>query len=205
MPRIVFAILLVILGFAAAAVADKEASADKNPEAVVRQTIARSLPYIEREGVRWMEEKKCDSCHQVPFMIWSLNAATERGFAVDSQKLAEWNSWARDWKSIRGRAKPPEGDEATTLRGSPDEVTQFILGRNLAEPVVTPGSQSSWLTTFREGLLQGQLPDGSWKPGGQLPSQKRPLRETQEVTTFWALTALQLYAADDSTQTAASK
>ena len=39
-------------------------------------------------------------------------------------------------------------------------------------------------------LLDGQQPDGSWKPGGQLPSQKRPILETTTVSTIWLTLAL---------------
>jgi hypothetical protein len=35
-----------------------------------------------------------------------------------------------------------------------------------------------------------QQPDGSWKPGGQLFSMKRPAAEATQVTTMWALIAL---------------
>src|SRR5204862_4972438 len=42
----------------------------------------------------------------------------------------------------------------------------------------------------------------SWKAGGQLPSQKRPERETQEVTTMWSLVALHTYAVPAESKTA---
>ena len=41
------------------------------------------------------------------------------------------------------------------------------------------------------GLIRsGQTENGSWKPGGQLPSQKRPKPETAEVSTMWLTLAL---------------
>jgi squalene-hopene/tetraprenyl-beta-curcumene cyclase len=55
------------------------------------------------------------------------------------------------------------------------------------------GRQPAWPALFAERLAAGQLEDGSWNAGGQLPSQKRPERETQEVSTMWSLVALQSY------------
>jgi hypothetical protein len=60
----------------------------------VRQAITRSLPFVETEGVAWMKKRGCLSCHQVPLMMWSLNEASRRGFAVDTQKLKQWNEWS---------------------------------------------------------------------------------------------------------------
>jgi hypothetical protein len=166
---------------------------EDSSESAVRETIERSLPFIEREGERWIETKKCDTCHHVPFMVWSLNAAAERGFSIDALKLAQWNAWARDWKSIRGLDLVKEGEKEQLLVDRPDELTQLLLG--VGRSVSPIADETGWRTTYRDYLLRGQQEDGSWKPGGQLPGQKRPLRETQEVTTMWALVAITSYAA----------
>lgn len=167
----------------------------------VHEMIERSLPYIEREGVRWIEERKCDSCHQVPFMVWSLNAAADRGFKLDTAQLGQWNQWARDWKSIRGQNQAKEGEEEKTLLGSADELAQLLIGAPAIRPE-TAGEEETWRTSYRKYLLRQQLEDGSWKPGGQLPSQKRRLRETQEVTTMWALYAVTSSAAPSDVEQA---
>lgn len=49
---------------------------------------------------------------------------------------------------------------------------------------------AAWTEEARATLLRLQQPDGSWKPGGQLPLQDKPGREQQEVTTLWVLLAL---------------
>jgi hypothetical protein len=35
----------------------------------VRELVQRSVPFLEKEGVAWMTERKCASCHQVPAML----------------------------------------------------------------------------------------------------------------------------------------
>ena len=64
-------------------------------DATVRDSIVRSLPFLETAGTAWMEERGCMSCHHVPFMIWAHRAAQTKGVMVDTKKLADWDEWAR--------------------------------------------------------------------------------------------------------------
>src|SRR5437773_900139 len=67
--------------------ADKpDPSAPPTP-ALVRQAVERSLSFLEKEGVAWLEEHKCASCHAVPMAIWSLSEARQRGLAVNQKVL----------------------------------------------------------------------------------------------------------------------
>ncbi len=61
----------------------------------VREAVSRSLPFLEKEGVAWMDDRGCMSCHHVPFLLWSHRAAQAHGLTVDAQKLAEWDEWCR--------------------------------------------------------------------------------------------------------------
>ncbi|MCP4943027.1 MAG: hypothetical protein GY924_13745, partial [Planctomycetaceae bacterium] len=49
----------------------------------VKETVERALPYLERAGEAWIEKRQCVSCHQVPFMLWSLSAAETRGYPIN--------------------------------------------------------------------------------------------------------------------------
>ncbi len=60
----------------------------------VREAVARSLPFMAQEGLAWMEKRKCVTCHQIPAMIWTFNAARQQGLAVDTAKVDQWNEWA---------------------------------------------------------------------------------------------------------------
>jgi squalene-hopene/tetraprenyl-beta-curcumene cyclase len=59
-----------------------------------RKAIERSLPFVEKEGIAWMNGRGCVSCHQVSSMVWSMNEATRQGFTVDAKKLKQWNEWS---------------------------------------------------------------------------------------------------------------
>ena len=64
-------------------------------DSAVREAVSRSLPFLEREGVAWLNEQGCASCHHVPFLLWSHRAAQSHGLAVDDQKLTEWDEWTQ--------------------------------------------------------------------------------------------------------------
>src|ERR1043165_9618121 len=87
------AVLLASLGI--------QARENSTQTAETRKAIERGLPYLEKEGVVWMRQKDCLSCHHVPFLLWSHNDARARGFAVDETKLTEWVDWS--WKFSKTR------------------------------------------------------------------------------------------------------
>ena len=155
--------------------------------------VAKSLPYIEAKGEWWRERKGCHSCHRTTFTVWSLNRAAESGLSVDESQLTRWNGIAADWTSLLRTKGRETADRDKTLRNENDAVGQLLMGR-------PAGKDQEWVETFREQLVASQQDDGSWKAGGQLPFQKRPKRETIEVSTMWAMIALNEYKQDESVQ-----
>src|SRR5215470_16726745 len=92
MPRVIFATLFCLGTLSAVVWADDPAHVN---DTAVRDAVSRSLPFLEKEGVAWMKDHGCMSCHHVPFLLWSHRSAQAQGFAIDSQKLAEWDDWTR--------------------------------------------------------------------------------------------------------------
>lgn len=143
----------------------------------VREAIQRGLPSIEERGQWWIEEKDCVSCHRVDMMVWSLTAARAHGFGV-SEKLPEWTDWAVT------SSLAPNDEGVPTGRTNKEGVAHLLLaGRGL---IPGPDTRSQLASL----LDDGQQPDGFWKAGGQLPSQKRPAAETDAVSTMWLALAL---------------
>ncbi len=89
-PRTGWRCLVAMLGILRVAVA-----AEPTPDDVRRAATA-SLPYLEREGLRWMREKACVTCHQIPVMVWAFNAADRAGLRVDDALVRCWNAWTLD-------------------------------------------------------------------------------------------------------------
>ena len=150
-----------------------------NPQETLRSSIQKSIQFIEAKGVYWLESKKCVSCHRIGNMIWSLSAAKQKGLQVSDQ-LDEWIKWS----NTDVQRKKDNGEIIGHLNKT--GVVQIIQTNTLAGT-----ERASELTeTILPLILSDQNEDGSWKPGGQLPSQKRDKAETTQVTTMWIALAL---------------
>lgn len=172
--------LLCVTVAADAAPAQSERKAAGAPE--VRQVIERSLPYLEKGGVSWIEERKCLTCHKVTFMVWGFQEAQRAGIAVDARKLDEWSAW-----SLAHGAKDGKGAD-----GGLDTMVQLVLMNSYARGESAAGNEKAKTTlqALAAEIVKRQAADGTWKPGGQLPAQRRPAVETQAVTAMWAVLAL---------------
>jgi hypothetical protein len=115
--------------------------------------VSRSLPYIRREGQRWIEERKCVTCHRVSFTTWAMDAADRRGLSVDRQKLRAWKEWSVQ-KSLDKAEKSDEVDGARNVDG----LAQMLL----ADAAARPDEQRPSLAPFLPLILDLQKEDGSW-------------------------------------------
>ena len=172
MPRRLPLVLLLLTGFAHAA--EKSNPAAKVDAAQVRQAVARSLPFIEKEGTAWMKERKCISCHHGPFLLWSHNEARRSGIAVDAKKLEAWTKQALELHL--GNLKNLQDQKRGTV-----ETTHLLLG----QPALPPADVLKKVTPI---LVHVQKPEGFWKYEGQ--AQLRPDPEADEAATMWAIVAL---------------
>jgi regulation of enolase protein 1 (concanavalin A-like superfamily) len=156
----------------ASAPASRSVRTDIPLEVQARQAAERAIPFIEESGTGWITERNCLACHYVGYMLWSLREASQRGFAIDAGALAESLSWAL--------AQPTKNDG---LEGA----AQILIARDRSDRSKKTSQQ---LETLRDAIIQGQDHGGSWKPGGQLPDQKRPLSETTQVSTMLCVLGL---------------
>ncbi len=164
-------------------------------QASLKHAVEQSLPYLERAGVGWMDERKCISCHRVAFLSWTFNEARRKGIPVDNSKLQSWLERSVE-SSLKSPAEGKPLDAATNLDG----VAQMVLGHPASAPAALSAETRA---TFVKLILAGQQPDGSWKPAGQLPRQKRPAEETTQVSTMWL--SLALGAVDDLPEVTAAR
>ncbi|HWA97404.1 MAG TPA: prenyltransferase/squalene oxidase repeat-containing protein [Pirellulales bacterium] len=88
MRHLVASLLLVVTAVHSISAADPPSPDD------VRAAVARSLPFLEREGLAWMRENACMTCHQIPMMAWSANTARRHDLPIDDAKVDRWNEWA---------------------------------------------------------------------------------------------------------------
>jgi len=123
-------------------------------ETSVRASVERSLAYLEKEGVDWIQKRACLSCHHVPFLLWSHREAAAKG--IVSGKLAEWTDWARK-ESMRQRnivKLSPEGVEE--LQG--DGVPSGLLAKLAASPEkFAAGSEELYLKELEKVLPPNEV------------------------------------------------
>ncbi len=175
MRRLFTAPFLLLLLLAVSAGAARAADPD---EAAIRGAVARALMFVEKEGAWWIADKKCVSCHHTAFLIWTHREAARRGFPVEEKKVRDWVNFAFGMEL--------EPHEKGGVKGS-----RNLEG--LAQMLLMPREKNDRPAreTFANLLVEHQKADGSWGAGGQLPSQKRPKRETEEVSAMWMTLALE--------------
>ncbi|MCA8996670.1 MAG: terpene cyclase/mutase family protein [Planctomycetaceae bacterium] len=146
----------------------------------LRAAVRRAIPYVEREGLAWMEKQECVSCHRIGNMVWSLTTARERGFPIDD-RLNDWLQW-----SINSSLETNDKDQIVGTLNR-EGVAQLVFAQ-LRNSSTADGAPNE--NPLVDLLLTGQQPDGRWKASGQLPFQKREKEETDAVSTMWIATAI---------------
>jgi hypothetical protein len=167
------AVVVLTWLFVAPAIADEPASPS---DAAVRAAVERALPYVEKEGLAWMKDRKCVSCHHAAFMLWSLQEAQRAGLAVDRPQLEEWT---RQWLDIF----QPRQKEVLEKKNGGVEAAHLLLSQSTAG-AMPPES----LKALREVLVNAQQENGKWKYEGQ--GLKRSDEDNDRATTRWHLLAL---------------
>src|SRR6185295_14906433 len=197
------------LVFVAAITANAVASERDIPEANsqnVRAAVERSLPVIERGGTAWMQQRDCNSCHAVTFLVWSHNAALAHGLKVDRKKLAEWVNWSladslaeKRWFKLRPRAMAAleAGGMAEPLlaRLKPLSGTTYLTQKEFLDALEKVLGKSDLESHKDELIRQGTLPNDGGGPDtlAQLLLGRASLSEEKTTTeSYSAVRALLL-------------
>lgn len=159
----------------------------------IRATVQKSLPYLAERGDWWRENKNCVSCHRGAFQVWSHSLAGKLGLKVDQEELGKWSSWVMERLRDTGEGETP------TAEKNMDGVAQLLAALNADKPAEADTRQ------LVEWLESGQKEDGSWKPYGQLPKQKRPLPETTTVSTLWNVILGRDFGLSEQSQSSAAE
>lgn len=160
--------------------ADPVPTADASPSPdQVRKAVERSLPFLEKSSLDWREEKKCVTCHQVPFALWPLHEARARGLTVDAAKLDDLTAWSLDFCMTNKNKDQFTGGFLSTL------------GKLTLALESAPKSQKTTdaYAFFEPIIARYQRDDGSWKEGNFI-GVKGAEREGIEVDTMWTILGL---------------
>ena len=139
----------------------------------VREAIEKAIPYVQRQGAWWIDEKACVSCHRVGQMLWSLNTARSKGLTVSS-RLDEWTSWAID-KSI---SKRDDGGWEWILNQESDALATGMVLYALKQSGMDPKQER--ISKAVEFLTSSQNDDGLWYVKGPRKIVSKRPRPTGE-------------------------
>jgi Squalene-hopene cyclase N-terminal domain len=183
-----------------------EQKSDSAPTTVqVRRAVEQSLAFLEKEGVAWMEAKKCTSCHHVPLMLRSFDEARQRGFQVEQAKLDKWRDWSwtytlsqQNWFNlmdlefqdaekvlpgvVAGKLKPLVGKSFTT-EGAFLEALAKVLS---ADEVALHQAKLTELYS-RPRIMGGPSVGGGFSTMCQLLLARDPVGDAKDVKTLEAV------------------
>ncbi len=146
--------------------------------AEVRTAIERGLPYLEKSSAAWRSDRKCVTCHQVPFAIWALTEGKARGFKVDGTKLDDLTAWAFDFCATNENKNERTGGFHLT--------SVFMI---LSQTGPARADALKVYPLFETFFAKRQKPDGSWREGRQIRIQGAQ-READDADTMWTLLAI---------------
>jgi hypothetical protein len=145
----------------------------------VRAAVGRALPFLETSSAAWRADRKCVTCHQVPFALWALNEGKARGFDVDAKKLDDLTAWAFDFCATDA----PKGEKT-----GGHHLTSVFMVLSQRGTAARPDALKVY-PLFETLFAKRQRPDGAWREGRQIRIAGAQ-READDADTMWTLLAL---------------
>lgn len=145
------------------ALATRLAAAEPVPTDV-QKAAERSIAFLAKDGLAWKENRKCASCHHLPFTLWSLNEARRAGYAVDEKALADLTAFsvAPDDRARVAIQRPPTAKNFMN-QGA------LLLALGLQAGEVRDRAAKERVDKAVALLLTDQTADGSWRQDGGRP------------------------------------
>lgn len=153
-----------------------------------RKAIDAGLAFLAEDATNWKEDRKCASCHHIPMVIWTLNEAKQRGYAVDDKARTQLTAWvvAKD-DPAKVNPKQPERKEIIVNQ------TPLMLALGFEAGDLTDAATRDGLKAMLALVLNDQDKDGAWR----LKYVWEPHGSTPDVMTTLALLTLTAANAPD--------
>lgn len=177
-------VAISLLGFVLAA-DPEERPAPVAPDA--RRMVERSLPFLEKGAVEWVETRKCVTCHHVPMLMWTHSEARQHGFAVNEKVVEKLEGEAL--AQYLGHADfTPTGQDTSFMEKGLGPGTIYL---SLAmEAYAAPSEAAAKARArFTENFVKRQNEDGSWTT---------KINQPPVIDDHDSMTMLILLAMDDS-------
>jgi hypothetical protein len=174
------------------AVADGPSSISPAEAQRVRQTVERSIGYLQAESAAWLNQRKCAACHHVAMPLWALNEAKSQGYAIDKQFVANTS------RSLLGSREKLVASKIFPCPTDPPDPRPQGRGLNMGLPFLAVAARSlpsleegqiKSLKLIAEEIVKKQQPDGSWEFFATL--RRPPINESEITDAAWIIMALE--------------
>ena len=145
----------------------------------VRPAVEKGLAFLEKSSAACGADRKCVTCHQVPFTIWALNEGKARGLPVDAGKLDDLTKWAFDFCTTNEHDGQKTGGFHLTM-----------VDMVLAQADAAPRDDARKAYALFETLFAEPPEAGRLVAGGNQVKLAGAEGEADEVDTMWTLLAL---------------
>jgi squalene-hopene/tetraprenyl-beta-curcumene cyclase len=153
-------------------------------DADVRKVVERSLPFLEKGVVKWVESNKCVTCHHVPMMLWTHYEAKRYGFEVNEKAMLELESQALA-QYLGHPDLMPTGQDAGFMEKKFGPGTIYLSLALQADE--KPREEAAIaLERFRDNFVKHQNENGSWTT----KINQAPLVDDHDAMTMLIVTAL---------------
>jgi hypothetical protein len=159
-----------------------------------RKLVERSLPFLEKEGVAWLETRKCATCHHIPMMLWTHYEAKKYGFRVNESAMQKLQSQAIA-QYLGHPELQPTGQDKGFYEKPFGPGTVYLSLALMASSSPTDEAVKA-LKRFTANFLKHQNDNGSWTT----KINQAPLVDGHDTTTLQILLALSDKAATRNPQ-----
>ncbi|HTR53720.1 MAG TPA: ankyrin repeat domain-containing protein [Kofleriaceae bacterium] len=165
----------------------------------IRDSLARSVPLVVREGAHWMQDPGCESCHHQPMALQVIALAEQRGIALDRAQADRVREMMRadDARFARDVFDPIANDDAAIVRASMEQSGDFAFANawflSAMIDAGEPHGHAEEVAARIEAAVQ--QPDGHWRHG----PTRGALESTDLVATALAARVIAVYAPGTAT------
>ena len=168
--------------------------------AMTQKAAERGLAFLEKDAVKWRDERKCASCHQGVMTVWALCEAKYSGYPVQGDSLAETVKWTKE--RLADIDKPRDTRPGWSMVNTP-AVYLSVMAQAIPRQDALSADE---LNRIAGHLQRHQESNGSWA-WSLAPAQNRPppVFESDEVVTLMGCMALGPHVQADADNKSAAR
>jgi squalene-hopene/tetraprenyl-beta-curcumene cyclase len=151
-----------------------------------RQAIERGLDFLQKDAVKWRQDRQCSTCHHGTMTVWAQSEANAQGYKVAAETLADNVKWTKD-RLLERIDQPRDTRPGWSMVNTP-ALYLSLMAQSVPQQAAVSADE---LKRIAGHLVKHQEADGSWA-WSSAPAKNRPppVFESDEVATLLGYMAL---------------